>query len=88
MPGVRQDGTTTTYPYDFSVPQIFTVPTINVRTAPDDVLSPIENPFHTFHFPSKAMKESDWRVSAINVSSFHVIPMNRTLIFMPSLASR
>jgi tyrosinase len=68
MPGVTVGDGTTTYPYDFGVPQIFTLEEIYVRLAPDDRVNKIKNPFNRFGFQSGALSEPEWTASGINVS--------------------
>lgn len=74
FPGViENDGTMTSYPYDFGVPQIFTLKTIKVRTSPNDKLEPIENPLYSFSFPkprkdgTESMTADDWKASGLKV---------------------
>lgn len=52
MPGVGGPGGTTTFEYDFALPQIFVMEQIMVRHyADNDELQPMPNPLRTFSFP-------------------------------------
>ncbi|OBS26116.1 hypothetical protein FPOA_00059 [Fusarium poae] len=44
---------TTTAPYDWSAPQIFTLPEVMVRRLPDNKLVPMPNPFFQYQFNSE-----------------------------------
>jgi tyrosinase len=71
--GITNKNQTTSFPYDFSVPQIFTLTDINVRMYPDDKLVSKANPLHHFRFPDRkgqteAMTTADWSLSRIEVS--------------------
>ncbi|KAH7311251.1 hypothetical protein B0I35DRAFT_481241 [Stachybotrys elegans] len=50
-----KDGTTTA-PYDWGAPQIFTLPEVMVRRLPDNELVPMPNPFFQFQFNSEQFK--------------------------------
>ncbi|KAF5558860.1 tyrosinase precursor (monophenol monooxygenase) [Fusarium phyllophilum] len=58
FPGVTnpKDGTTTA-PYDWSAPQIFTLPEVMVRRLPDNELIPMANPFFQFEFSSDQLNK-------------------------------
>ncbi|KAG8355486.1 hypothetical protein FVEN_g6792 [Fusarium venenatum] len=57
IPGVTnpKDGTTTS-PYDWGAPQIFTLPEIMVRRLPDNKLIAMANPFFKFQFNSEQIQ--------------------------------
>lgn len=62
MPGITlPGGNRTSFDYDFSIPQIFTVESVMVRRTSDDTLHPIENPLNRFIFPkSGGFSAQDW----------------------------
>lgn len=69
MPGVF-DGSTS-FPYDFSLPQIFCVPTVMVRYPDDDtMLKSLDNPLYNHKFSklgakdnAKGMTAKDWKLA-------------------------
>lgn len=62
MPGITGPGGTTTFDYDFSVPQIFVVEQVMVRRYDkNDELHPIPNPLRKFSFPKTGgLTTDDW----------------------------
>ncbi|RBQ80962.1 hypothetical protein FVER14953_10660 [Fusarium verticillioides] len=50
FPGVINKDGTTTAPFDWGAPQIFTLPEVMVRRLPDNELVPMANPFFQFEF--------------------------------------
>ena len=69
MPGVF-DGEKTTAPYDYHMPQIFTLPQVMVKTLPDNKLVPMTNPFFQYKFADTDLTEKEWEASGINVMTF------------------
>lgn len=67
FPGVRnpQNGSTS-YPYDFSLPQVLTLANITVRDFPTDTIRTISNPLASFRFPPGSISEQDWGFSGIS----------------------
>lgn len=56
FPGVGGNPNTpqTSFPYDFRLPDIFSVKKITIRTAPDDAPDPdFENPLYTYKFSAE-----------------------------------
>lgn len=65
--GVKSGGTTT-FDYDFAIPQIFTVERVMVARTSDDKLESIENPLNRFVFPTtggltEGFEGSDWTLA-------------------------
>ena len=61
FPGRTLDGGKTSFPWDFSIPQIFTVPEIVLRTPDNDELKLCPNPMIRFRFPVKgSIPEKQW----------------------------
>ncbi|KAF5635886.1 tyrosinase precursor (monophenol monooxygenase) [Fusarium sp. NRRL 52700] len=58
VPGVTnpKNGTTTT-PYDWGAPQIFTLKKVMVRRLPDNELIPMKNPFFQFEFSDEQLNK-------------------------------
>ena len=52
FPGITQDGRSTSFPYDFSLPQIFTVEKVMLMKPGATALSLEDNPLNFFKFPS------------------------------------
>lgn len=63
MPGIVGPGGTTTFKYDISVPQVFTVESVMIRRTRDDQLEPLVNPLNKFSFPSTGgLSTADWNL--------------------------
>lgn len=64
FPGVTGASGTTSFPYDYYMPKIFTTQSITVRRTTDDKLVTLsENPLFRFEFPDKntgGFDEKDW----------------------------
>lgn len=62
----------TSFPFDFSIPQVFTVTKLMVRTPSKNELTPIDNPLTSFTFPEDGSKwaidTSDWNSIAVSQS--------------------
>jgi tyrosinase len=54
----------TSFPYDFSIPQIFTVSKVMVRKPDQTELTEFDNPFASFDFSSGRFKKEDWELIA------------------------
>lgn len=67
FPGVV-DGQKKTAPFDYGLPQIFTLPEVMVRTLPDNELKALANPFWQYKFSAGDLKAHDWQISGIDVS--------------------
>lgn len=66
------NGKTTTAPFDYHLPQIFTLPEIMVKTLPDNELKAVVNPFWQYKFDAGDLSTSEWDISGIDVSKhFH-----------------
>lgn len=52
----------TSFPYDFSIPQIFTVSKVMVRLPDQTELTEFDNPFASFDFSSGSFKKEDWEL--------------------------
>lgn len=59
IPGVV-DGTTTTSPYDYHAPQIFTLPEVMVKRLPDNKLVNMPNRFFQYAFSIDDSKRINW----------------------------
>ncbi|MCJ1284989.1 hypothetical protein MMC26_004326 [Xylographa opegraphella] len=66
MPGVFQ-GYKTTSPYDYHMPQIFTLQEVMVKTLPDEQLVAMSNPFFQYRFAPGDFTEEEWDASNIDV---------------------
>ncbi|CVL09423.1 related to tyrosinase precursor (monophenol monooxygenase) [Fusarium proliferatum] len=66
FPGVV-DGTTTTSPYDFHAPRIFTKKRVMVKRLPDNKLIDMPNPFFQFEFDENGSARIDWRYSKLDI---------------------
>lgn len=80
FPGVF-DGQTTTAPFDYHLPQIFTLSEVMVKTLPDNELKALPNPFWQYKFGAGDLKAHDWQISGIDVS---VLIPSLLWITMPS----
>ncbi|KAF5681684.1 tyrosinase precursor (monophenol monooxygenase) [Fusarium circinatum] len=67
FPGVV-DGTTTTAPYDFHAPRIFTEKRVMVKRLPDNKLIKMPNPFFQFEFDKSGSERIDWRYSKLDLN--------------------
>lgn len=67
FPGVSK-GKTTTAPFDYRLPQIFTLPEVMVKTLPDNELKAVANPFWQYKFAAGDLKPNEWQLSGIDVS--------------------
>lgn len=70
FPGVVA-GRTTSFPYDFRLPDIFNVQKVTILTAPDDVADPnFDNPLYAYKFSDATgrlpRRDEDSIVSAVN----------------------
>ncbi|KPM45160.1 hypothetical protein AK830_g1416 [Neonectria ditissima] len=70
FPGVV-DGTTTTSPYDYHAPQIFTLPEVMVKRLPDNKLVNMPNPFFQYAFDVDDSKKIQWEHSRLDMSLGH-----------------
>jgi tyrosinase len=69
FPGVVNNGTTTTATYDFSVPQIFTVEKIMLKTPTKNQLEAKDNPLRLFNFPKTGSIPADqWTIVSASFS--------------------
>jgi hypothetical protein len=68
IPGVV-DGNTTTSPYDYHAPKIFTLKKIMVKVLPDNELKAMENPFFNYQFEAADSSRIQWKFSDLDVSS-------------------
>ncbi|KAH7178750.1 common central domain of tyrosinase-domain-containing protein [Fusarium sp. MPI-SDFR-AT-0072] len=66
FPGVV-NGTTTTSPYDFHAPRIFTEKRVMVKRLPDNKLVDMPNPFFQFEFDKSGSGRIDWKYSKLNM---------------------
>lgn len=67
FPGVvNPNRGSTSYPYDFSLPQVLTLANITVRDFPADNIRTISNPLASFRFPPGSVSENEWAVSGIS----------------------
>lgn len=66
MPGITGPGGTTTFDYDFSLPQVFVVEQVMVRHYDkNDELHPLSNPLCKFSFPkSGGLTPNDWALAS------------------------
>lgn len=67
FPGVA-DGQKKTAPFDYGLPQIFTLPEVMIRTLPDNDLKALPNPFWQYKFSAGDLNARDWQLSGIDVS--------------------
>ncbi|KAL8787253.1 MAG: hypothetical protein Q9195_007863 [Heterodermia aff. obscurata] len=57
----------TSFPFDFSLPQIFTMEEVMVRLPPSNEIKLVKNPLYTYKFPPEAKsKKADWKDISIN----------------------
>jgi tyrosinase len=56
----------TSYPYDFSLPQVLTLENITVKDFPGDTVRTIPNPLAHYKFPNGSVSENEWSVSGIS----------------------
>jgi tyrosinase len=65
MPGITGPRGTTSFDYDFALPQIFTVESVMIRRTSDDQLDSLQNPLNRFVFPSSGgLSEADWTLAS------------------------
>ena len=77
FPGVVNNGTTS-FKYDFSVPQIFTVDKIMLKTPAKNQLTLSDNPLQLFDFPQAGgISLSDWRIIGSDSASFSRLQTQR-----------
>ena len=69
MPGVFKNHKTTS-PYDYHMPQIFTLEDLMVKTLPDEKLVPMSNPFLQYRFVDSDLTKKEWEASGIDVRAF------------------
>ncbi|KAF9772953.1 hypothetical protein IL306_009291 [Fusarium sp. DS 682] len=67
FPGVV-DGSTTTSPYDYHAPKIFTKKKVMVKSLPDNELKPVDNPFFQYEFDASGSNRIDWKYSQLDVN--------------------
>ena len=80
FPGVVDKGETS-FPYDYSLPRIFTEKSVSVRLYPDDKLTSLgRNPFNYYGFNDKASSKIEWDVFARNVGVGSFLRRGSTLI--------
>jgi hypothetical protein len=62
FPGVISDGSTT-YPYDYSAPLIFTRPSVTVKFPPKGKPDSLPNPLHHYNFKAKTgqLSADEWK---------------------------
>jgi tyrosinase len=61
FPGVVENGEDTHFPYNFGIPQIFTVSDVMVRLAPSNEWKPMPNPLRSFTFPkTDGLTNKEW----------------------------
>ncbi len=68
MPGVFKDNKTVS-PYDYHMPQIFTLPEVMIKTLPDNELKPMINPFFKYDFAPGDLNPEEWEHSGLDVSA-------------------
>ena len=69
FPGVRLGKGRTSFNYDFSIPQIFTLEQVIVRTPEKDELELRDNPMNFFKFPATgSIPEDEWQILGLDVS--------------------
>ncbi|MCJ1400073.1 hypothetical protein MMC11_003276 [Xylographa trunciseda] len=66
MPGVVNNDTTEA-PYDYHMPQIFTLQDVMVKTLPDEQLVAMSNPFFQYRFNADDLSPEEWVDSGIDV---------------------
>lgn len=67
-PRLRGTAQMTWVPYDYSLPQIFTLPKIMVKTLPNNELKAVRNPFFSFDIPEGSISELEWKAANLDVS--------------------
>ena len=68
FPGVFDDGETS-FPYDYSLPQILTEETVSVHMYPDNTLKRLDrNPFKYYNFIGDSIPKKEWDIFAKDVS--------------------
>lgn len=69
LPGVKFDNGTTSFKYDFRIPNILTAEKVMVRTPAKDALEPFDNPLVFFNFPKAgSIPEAQWKNMYLDVS--------------------
>jgi hypothetical protein len=66
FPGVI-DGGKTSYPYDYSVPEILTEERVMVKKSPHNEPDDIKNPLNYFSFKAGKLPDGEWKVFAADV---------------------
>lgn len=67
VPGVF-DGEITTAPFDYHMPQIFTLPKVMIKTLPDNELREMDNPLFKYDFAESDLLLAEWKASTLDVS--------------------
>ncbi|KAH6664723.1 hypothetical protein B0J14DRAFT_706472 [Halenospora varia] len=71
LPGVKFDNGTTSFKYDFRIPNILTAEKVMVRTPAKDALEPFDNPLVFFNFPKAgSIPEAQWKNMYLDATSF------------------
>ncbi|KAF4627308.1 hypothetical protein G7Y89_g10846 [Cudoniella acicularis] len=71
LPGVKTDIGTTSFKYDFRIPNILTTPKVMIRTTAKDALELLDNPLLLFDFPkSGSIPEAQWQAMSLDPTSF------------------
>ncbi|KAM5523936.1 Tyrosinase 5 [Fusarium oxysporum f. sp. phaseoli] len=70
IPGVV-DGNTTTSPYDYHAPKIFTVKKVMVKVLPDNELKAMDNPFFNYQFEAADSSRIQWEFSDLDTTLDH-----------------
>ena len=88
FPGVRPGGSTS-FNYDFSVPQIFLLEQVMVRTPPRDELTLFPNPLNSYRFPAQgSIPPNQWSIVGADVrikrASFIITAFNNCDRLPPS----
>ena len=67
FPGIVDKGTTS-FPYDYSLPRIFTEKSVSARFPPNNELKSLRrNPFHFHPFDDKESSRIEWEIFAPDV---------------------
>ena len=77
VPGVF-DGEITTAPYDYHMPQIFTLPKVMIKTLPDNELREMDNPLFKYDFAESDLSPAEWKASTLDVSFMFAAQAIRT----------
>lgn len=85
FPGVKFGGGKTSFDWDFSIPQIFTLEKVMIRTPENDELHLADNPLNWFSFPKTgSIPEDEWSILGVDVCSLTRSKATKSLMTLRS----